>query len=282
MGKKPTVDDDEVQKLRKMVSQLLAQNAEMAKNIQERRYFAEYFSQMRHATVHHFSASSLSLRNLAKLIERGKKDESYWAKLRTDPVMAESVERSLYSLGQAEIALENGRRVMGEFDPAWLNLGSFDIFRTMNQITKLFDHKLKNKGIILKSKVVGQSPPQILADAKMMHVVLINLIDNAIKYSKIRGEVLWVITFCDEHYRFSISNTLHHDVSFDENEKHRNSGGTGMGLLVVKKILDAHSPDAKFSQSHTEQQSSQEKSRFECYFELPYNCSSIQSSNSGN
>ena len=119
----------------------------------------------------------------------------------------------------------------------------------MENIIKIFEDKLKEKGLTLNLQL-DKSLPSIYADPFQIEQMLINLVDNAIKYSE-KGEIKISaqpkngtvtieirdegVGISDEHIprifeRFYVVNKA----------RSRKSGGTGLGLSIVKHIVLLH------------------------------------------
>lgn len=99
------------------------------------------------------------------------------------------------------------------------------------------------------------SHDQVFVDDKQMLIVVNNLLNNAIKYSK-EGEIILRTYSENEHYYFQISDHGYGialediDKIFERfyrvnKDRSRYSGGSGLGLPIVKSICDAH--NAKIS-----------------------------------
>ncbi|MCM1988477.1 ATP-binding protein [Oceanirhabdus seepicola] len=91
----------------------------------------------------------------------------------------------------------------------------------------------------------------VIGDRNKLTEVISNLFLNAIKYSPSNEEINVLITNINDRVMFSIENTGTHIPIEDipkvwqefyrvEKSRNRDSGGTGLGLLIVKKILDKH------------------------------------------
>ncbi len=112
--------------------------------------------------------------------------------------------------------------------------------------------KAAQKNITFSIKKGCEAPLKVFADKDKIHRVLINLIDNAIKYGKIDGHV--IASFYDldgQKILIEIS-----DDGIGMNEDHlarvferfyrtdkgrdRNIGGSGLGLAIVKHLVEAH------------------------------------------
>jgi len=127
-----------------------------------------------------------------------------------------------------------------------------DAFDAAGQMTAML---ASEKGVKLVTEVVGQVP-KLLADERSFHQVLINLLSNAIKFTPQGGViVLLATTAADGGVEISLTDT---GVGMDkltlervmkpfeqgETAYSRQSGGTGLGLPLVKSLLMLH--DATF------------------------------------
>jgi two-component system sensor histidine kinase/response regulator len=91
----------------------------------------------------------------------------------------------------------------------------------------------------------------IMADPDDMEIIFNNLISNAIKYNKIGGKVEItidrsdseaILIFCDTGIGISKNDTENLFAEFVriKNEKTRNISGSGLGLSIVKKIVELY------------------------------------------
>jgi len=96
-----------------------------------------------------------------------------------------------------------------------------------------------------------QRLPRVLADESRLHQILVNLIDNAIKYSlpeseirinfKVKGDEL-VTTVADQGVGITPSQFDRLFTKFGRiyNPMSVQAGGTGLGLYIVKNLVEAH------------------------------------------
>ena len=94
---------------------------------------------------------------------------------------------------------------------------------------------------------VSDSIPKLLLDAKRMHQVLVNLLANAVKFSKAAGLITLSAEVSDGEVVVRVSDTgigipahLQTTVFERYEQAHTERGGTGLGLAIVKGFVLAH------------------------------------------
>ena len=153
---------------------------------------------------------------------------------------------------------DNLSRLVGNFlDSAKIEEGKkqydfehTDITHWITQILDNFKNKCPHKGIDFKSRFTA-GIPDVAIDKSAMEQAIINLLDNAIKFSPAKT-VVEIIVGKDENNLFlNVSDNgvgIHKedlDKIFEKFYRGRNaqghiSTGTGLGLTLVKQIIEAH------------------------------------------
>ncbi|MDD3591077.1 MAG: HAMP domain-containing sensor histidine kinase [Sulfurovum sp.] len=129
-----------------------------------------------------------------------------------------------------------------ESGEAKLHQSTFDLLSLAQEVkSALVEDKYKNREIIIQGE-----PRQIEADRTLMEVVIKNLIENALKYSK--EEV--VVTIAEDTFSVSDKGV---GISEEDIEKvtkkfyrsgtHNWDNSMGLGLSIVKKILALHNTE---------------------------------------
>jgi len=129
-----------------------------------------------------------------------------------------------------------------------LNKSNFNLLELANKIVLNFESHYKEKNITI---IVEGTPCNLYADKDKIGQVLINLFSNAIKYTQINGKIVVSIICKNNEIEFSvidngigidkedIPNIFEHLYRTDKSRASA-TGGNGMGLAVVKAIVDAH------------------------------------------
>ncbi|XZF14353.1 sensor histidine kinase [Chitinophagaceae bacterium MMS25-I14] len=129
---------------------------------------------------------------------------------------------------------------------------SFVIQDLVRDIYEELSLKVKEKDIRLEFKKGTERPLVVYADRPKIHQVLLNLIENAVKYGHEHGAVIAGCYEMDEgHIYIEISDDgpgieeEHLPRIFErfyraDRSRSRNIGGTGLGLAIVKHIIEAH------------------------------------------
>ena len=94
---------------------------------------------------------------------------------------------------------------------------------------------------------VSDSIPKLLLDAKRMHQVLVNLLANAVKFSKAAGLITLTAEAAGQELVVKVSDTgigipahLQATVFERYEQAHTEYEGTGLGLAIVKGFVLAH------------------------------------------
>ncbi|MFK8054639.1 MAG: sensor histidine kinase [Saprospiraceae bacterium] len=139
--------------------------------------------------------------------------------------------------------LENGKEV--------LDMQVFGILDLVNEVFDELEMKAKLKGITLSIKQGAASNFNVLADRENIRQVLINLVNNSIKYGKENGASKIAFYDMDKNILVEVA-----DDGIGIREEHmlriferfyridksrsRQAGGSGLGLSIVKHIIEAH------------------------------------------
>ena len=130
-----------------------------------------------------------------------------------------------------------------------LELEDIDLGGLLENVIRIFDQRLKDKQLSLVIDVKENLPP-IKADRFKLEQMLVNLLDNAVKYTD-RGEITVSLDVHDKRVRIQVKDTgigiPKDDISrvFErfyvvDKSRSRKSGGTGLGLSIVKHIVLLH------------------------------------------
>ena len=120
------------------------------------------------------------------------------------------------------------------------------------ELIKIFKNSAADKDIDIHLSFDQEINPIVLADPKLLHQVLINLISNAIKFTK-EGRVILRLKLIEseaayQRIEFSVEDTgigisedklnqIFEDFTQAENNTDRLFGGTGLGLSISKKLV---------------------------------------------
>ncbi len=126
---------------------------------------------------------------------------------------------------------------------------SLDVAAVAGPILKMFEKRAAEKGLALAFEA-GPALPRISADPYEIERLLINLVDNAVKYTD-KGRVLlrlgsdgrsFTIEVADTGLGIGAEHLPHIFERFYTVDKSRSKklGGTGLGLSIVKHIVLAH------------------------------------------
>lgn len=131
-----------------------------------------------------------------------------------------------------------------------LKLEPLDLNEELNKVIVGFDPRLREKNITVKNQLLDHHVHQVLADRDRLKQVLINLLDNAIKFNNEGGQILIQAEWANGRVKVSIEDTgigipdeivprIFERFFRADKARSRESGGTGLGLAIVKHLVEA-------------------------------------------
>ncbi len=127
---------------------------------------------------------------------------------------------------------------------------SLDIKELVSSTVSGLEKEAKDKGIRLGASFKKGLPP-VLGDRDRLEQVMVNLLDNAIKYTPSGGQISVAVSNSDGEVRVDVKDT---GIGIPEKDmpriferfyridkaRSRELGGTGLGLAIVKHIIQGH------------------------------------------
>ena len=141
-----------------------------------------------------------------------------------------------------------------ETKEALLELNPIDVSGTIAKACMLLQERAVQKNIVIINEAVGGVLPRIMADQGRLEQVVVNLLENAIKYTPDGGSVRLFTEDIGECVRVSVADSgigipykdlpriFERFYRVDE-ARTREQGGTGLGLAIVKHIVQLHGGD---------------------------------------
>lgn len=172
--------------------------------------------------------------------------------LETDPARARRFLEVIYNHSERLASLIADLLTLSELESGKLTmeLSPVAIEGTVIQVVRLLEQNARDKGVQL---ILGdmREAPRILADRGRLEQVLINLIDNGIKYTPAGGSVTVSVIDAGPMVKVEVKDTgigipdkdlpriFERFYRVDE-ARSRDAGGTGLGLSIVKHIIQLH------------------------------------------
>ena len=134
-----------------------------------------------------------------------------------------------------------------------MKIRNFPIYDVLTEVVDAIHYKFTKKNRNISCRIIDNHhlETQVLADHERIHQVLVNLIDNAVKYGDANGEV--TISFEKEEDKLLVSVSDNGPGIEEEHlgkifrrfyrvdkSRSRDRGGTGLGLSICKHLIEAH------------------------------------------
>ncbi len=129
---------------------------------------------------------------------------------------------------------------------------SFNIQDLIKDVYEEFSLKAKNRNIELTLKKGTERPLFVTADKQKIKQVIVNLVENALKYGKDNGEIVSGCYEVDDKQVYVEVSDNGQGIAEEhllriferfyraDRSRARAIGGTGLGLAIVKHIVEAH------------------------------------------
>jgi signal transduction histidine kinase len=134
-----------------------------------------------------------------------------------------------------------------------LRLAPTDLVAVMGRVIAQLESRAYEKQIALTVDPGPPTLPPVLADADRLHQVLVNLLDNALKFTPTGGQVSVSVHHTDEQVLCTITDTgpgvpegeipllFERFYRGDPSRAHTETrGGAGLGLSIAKAIVEGH------------------------------------------
>jgi CheY-like chemotaxis protein len=121
---------------------------------------------------------------------------------------------------------------------------------TINTVVKAMEVKARSRSIQISTHLDSSLPETMLADGSRLQQILYNLLGNAVKFSKVKGDIDFNISAYEGNIRFAVKD-YGRGIKQDDLAKifepfNQGSegimkvyGGTGLGLAITLKLVEA-------------------------------------------
>lgn len=143
--------------------------------------------------------------------------------------------------------LQNGRLLLEKVN--------YKIAAVMEEVYSLFEKQALRNGTVLSYETDSNLPVAVYGDPYRLKQILINLVSNAVKFTK-DGKVRFSIMHDKaekglQYFKIEVSDTgigideskidyIFEDFTQEEMSTTRKYGGTGLGLSIVKRLVELH------------------------------------------
>jgi PAS domain S-box-containing protein len=130
----------------------------------------------------------------------------------------------------------------------------FKMERSIAAMLHLFETKIQEKNLVLVKKYDERIPKVLLGDPVRLHQIILNLVSNAVKFTK-TGKITVSVSLLSEDeeqvlLEFAVNDTgigisddkmagIFENFQQATSETSRLFGGTGLGLAIVKQLVEA-------------------------------------------
>jgi len=163
--------------------------------------------------------------------------------------------KDIHSSGELLLSLVNDILDLSAIEVGKRSLAKENISITdvVTECEKFIAEKVKSLGIDLIVEVPKDHPP-LYADRRAIMQILLNLLSNAVKFTPEGGKITLRATATNDHHSIEVSDTgtgipadkiasISDPFVRGETDPHKSQEGTGLGLTIIKSLVDLHDGD---------------------------------------
>jgi signal transduction histidine kinase len=132
-----------------------------------------------------------------------------------------------------------------------MHMENFQLAGVLNDGLRSVEAQMRNKDLTLEYDV-PVNLPDMHADKRSVYQIILNLLSNAVKFTDKGGSITVNASVSDTEFSITISDTgigivadklatITEPFSQSHTDPHLAGTGTGLGLTIVKSLVDAHS-----------------------------------------
>ena len=132
-----------------------------------------------------------------------------------------------------------------------MHMENFQLAGVLNDRLRSVEAQMRNKDLTLEYDV-PVNLPDMHADKRSVYQIILNLLSNAVKFTDKGGSITVNASVSDTEFSITISDTgigivadklatITEPFSQSHTDPHLAGTGTGLGLTIVKSLVDAHS-----------------------------------------
>jgi len=131
-----------------------------------------------------------------------------------------------------------------------LEMGEVDLSELIRDAVEGFQTQTQERGMTVELNLPPDLPP-VRADGDRIYQVIVNLISNALRFSRERGRITIAVEQSNGSVRISVTDTgkgialselpyIWERFYRADSARSRHDGGTGLGLAIVRSIVEKH------------------------------------------
>jgi two-component system sensor histidine kinase/response regulator len=183
----------------------------------------------------------IGMTHLAQRTELTTKQQSYLSKINNAAQSLLSIINSILDFSKIEA---------GKLE---LEFTAFSLYEVLDNLSDIVGLKAEEKSIRLVLSIASETPCQLYGDSLRLSQILINLVNNAVKFTE-QGEIIVAVMMEEQSseavlLRFSVTDTgigmtpeqmsaLFQPFSQADTSTTRKYGGTGLGLAISKQLTE--------------------------------------------